>query len=108
MNERRRAFHTLDGLRGIAALLVVSRHVGQLSPGIELPKAFLAVDLFFLLSGFAIAYAYDDRLTQPGFIGKFLSIKLIRLYPLYFLGLLGPVENQRRLLSGFGVLACII
>lgn len=83
----RRAFHTLDGLRGIAALLVVLRHVGPLAGGISLPENFLAVDLFFLLSGFVIAFAYDDRLARPGFIGRFLAIRLIRLYPLYLLGL---------------------
>ena len=84
---QRRAFHTLDGLRGIAALLVVLRHVGPLTAGTSLSENFLAVDLFFVLSGFVIAFAYDDRLARPGFIRQFLVIRLIRLYPLYLLGL---------------------
>ena len=87
VDERRRAFHTLDGLRGVAALLVVSRHAGPLGAGVSFPESFLAVDLFFLLSGFVIAYAYDGRLARPGFAGQFLGIRLIRLYPLYLLGI---------------------
>ena len=83
----RRAFHTLDGLRGVAALLVVTRHANLLSANISFPETFLAVDLFFLLSGFVIAFAYDDRLTNPNFEGRFLVIRLVRLYPLYVLGL---------------------
>lgn len=85
--QQRQVFQTLDGLRGIAALLIILRHAGALGAGASLPESFLAVDLFFLLSGFVIAFAYDKRLAQPGFIGRFLVIRLIRLYPLYLLGL---------------------
>lgn len=96
-----RAFHTLDGLRGIAALLIIPRHLWLLAGGISLPESYLAVDLFFLLSGFVIAYAYDNRLARPGFLVPFLQIRLIRLYPLYLLGLAaGFVYRTGSVLSG--------
>lgn len=86
-----RKFHTLDAMRGIAAISVVPRHVGPL--GIELPESFLAVDLFFLLSGFVIANAYDGRLGAGGFLRQFLLLRAVRLYPLYLVGLsLGLVQ----------------
>jgi peptidoglycan/LPS O-acetylase OafA/YrhL len=84
-HEERRTFVTLDGLRGMAAILVVGRHVGLL--GHRLGPTYLAVDLFFFLSGFVIALAYDGRLQQGGFFRQFLAIRFIRLYPLYLLGL---------------------
>ena len=46
---------------------------------------FLAVDFFFCLSGFVIAYAYDDRLAKMGVL-EFFKSRLIRLHPLIILG----------------------
>lgn len=77
---------TLDGLRGVAAILVVGRHAGPL--GYTTPESFLAVDLFFCLSGFVIAAVYDGRLAGGGFVGRFALARMIRIYPLYLLGLL--------------------
>ena len=92
IHESRRSFRTLDGLRGVAALLVVTRHIGPM--GVSLPNTFLAVDLFFLLSGYVVAYAYDRRLAAGGFFGRFFMIRLIRLYPLYIAGLaIGSVAH---------------
>jgi peptidoglycan/LPS O-acetylase OafA/YrhL len=89
--ERPRAYATLDGLRGVAALIVVTRHIGAILPQDPFPESFLAVDLFFLLSGFVIAHAYEARLLAGRKIGMsvlaFLRTRLIRLYPLYALGL---------------------
>lgn len=90
----RQHFVALDGLRGIAALLVMAHHIGLASgyPQIA-PLGFLAVDLFFVLSGFVIAQAYEPRFAD-GPVGKgmgagrFMAIRLVRLYPLIFLGLL--------------------
>ncbi|MCB1721025.1 MAG: acyltransferase [Rhodospirillales bacterium] len=82
-------FIALDGLRGIAALFVVAFHA--LSPFDKaniISHAHLAVDFFFLLSGFVIAHAYENRLISGLSFGKFLKIRLIRLYPLIFVGLL--------------------
>ena len=86
-SQGRGAFTTFDGLRGVAALLVVSRHVGPYFGPLSFPESFLAVDMFFLLSGFVIANAYSRRLASGGFVWEFVKIRLIRLYPLYLAGL---------------------
>lgn len=79
----------LDGLRGIAAVAVVIFHFmewvfSDLSKNF-IAHGFLAVDFFFCLSGFVIAYAYDDRIGRTGLIDFFKS-RLIRLHPLVILG----------------------
>ena len=85
--EERRAFLTLDGLRGVGAVVVVMRHVPALFGPIRVPESFLAVDLFYLVSGFVVAHAYGARLKAGGFFIDFMKTRLIRLYPLYLLGL---------------------
>ena len=83
----RRMFYTIDGLRGIAALLVVCRHIVPLHAGkLNFPSSYLAVELFFLFSGFVIAHAYDKRFEAGMGFWEFVKARLIRLYPLYFLG----------------------
>ncbi len=84
----RRSFQTLDGLRGIGAFLVVTRHVPALFGPFRAPESFLAVDLFYLISGFVVAHAYGTRLEAGGFFGDFVKTRIIRLYPLYLIGLL--------------------
>ncbi|WP_174300143.1 acyltransferase [Caulobacter sp. S45] len=81
------AYRTLDGLRGVAALIVVTRHAGDVVPGELCPESFLAVDLFFLLSGFVVALAYEQRLLAGRSLAGFMKTRLIRLYPLYALGI---------------------
>jgi peptidoglycan/LPS O-acetylase OafA/YrhL len=83
-------FQILDGLRGVAAISVVIFHFMEIAqPDYEknfIGHAFLAVDFFFCLSGFVIAYAYDsDRLKELGF-ATFLKLRLIRLHPLVVIG----------------------
>ena len=83
----RRMFYTIDGLRGIAALLVVCRHIVPLHGGhLNFQSSYLAVELFFLFSGFVIAHAYDKRFAAGMGFWEFVRARLIRLYPLYFLG----------------------
>lgn len=83
----RRMFYTIDGLRGIAALLVVCRHIVPLHAGkLNFQSSYLAVELFFLFSGFVIAHAYDKRFATGMGFWEFVRARLIRLYPLYFLG----------------------
>jgi len=85
-------FETLDGLRGSAAILIVIFHIVSMATAIDSPlnllhHAYLAVDFFFGLSGFVIAYAYDDR-RQTLSIRQFLLIRVIRLHPLVILAAL--------------------
>jgi len=86
-NTSRRAYRTLEGLRAVGAFLVVMRHVPSLFGGIRVPESFLAVDLFYLVSGFVIAHAYGPQLASGGSFGAFLKTRIIRLYPLYLVGL---------------------
>ncbi len=79
-------FETMNGLRGFAALAVVGLHWLDNHP--NLANGFLAVDLFFVLSGFVIAHSYENRLRSGLPVGEFFLIRLIRLYPLYLLGTL--------------------
>jgi Predicted acyltransferases len=82
-------YEILDGLRGIAAIMVVVFHCYEiLIPDFnESPVAhgYLAVDFFFCLSGFVIAYAYDSRIHRIG-KKRFFINRLIRLHPLVVLG----------------------
>src|ERR1700689_1438808 len=83
-------FEVLDGLRGTAAFLIVLFHVFNYPFGFRPPlhlmhHAYLAVDFFFGLSGFVVAYAYDDRWTRMTML-QFFRIRLIRLHPLVLIG----------------------
>lgn len=92
-------YELLDGLRGVAALLVVWYHVhegfsfagdGGVITGIN--HGYMAVDFFFMLSGFVISYAYDDRWAKGFGLKEFFRRRLIRLHPMVILGaVLGAV-----------------
>lgn len=81
----------LDGLRGVAAILVVIFHLLEcLYPNLDghpMRHGYLAVDFFFLLSGFVVGYAYDHRWGSMS-MWQFFKTRLIRLQPLVFLGVL--------------------
>jgi peptidoglycan/LPS O-acetylase OafA/YrhL len=74
----------LDGLRGVCALLIMLFHFHLL--GFD-THAYLAVDFFFLLSGFVVAGAYEQRLKKGAGVGWFFAVRMARLYPLYLFGL---------------------
>ncbi|WP_286748022.1 acyltransferase family protein [Aquabacterium sp. UBA2148] len=90
----------LDGLRGLAALLVLYQHLVEylVKPATAWPwlsehLVFLhgVIDLgkvgvvaFFLISGFIVPYSY----REPGAVGRFASSRFFRLYPAYWLSLL--------------------
>lgn len=90
----RHRFHVLDGLRGVAAVLVVFWHMPlALDLRALVQRPYLAVDFFFCLSGFVIGFAYERRLERDLRISDFAILRLVRLYPLYFLAtLLGFIE----------------
>ena len=54
-------YDILDGLRGVAALCVLVSHLFEAIAFANGFHGFLAVDFFFILSGFVMSYAYDDR-----------------------------------------------
>ena len=90
-------YELLDGLRGVAALLVLWYHIfegfafAQTTNGAgdgiitTLNHGHIAVDFFFMLSGFVISYAYDDRWSKMS-IGSFFKRRLIRLHPMLVMG----------------------
>ena len=90
-------YELLDGLRGVAALLVVIYHIfeglafAEATDGAgsglitTLNHGHIAVDFFFILSGFVISYAYDDRWSKMS-IGGFFRRRLIRLHPMLIMG----------------------
>jgi peptidoglycan/LPS O-acetylase OafA/YrhL len=84
----RRQYLALDGLRGLAALAVVAFHVYAAdNPALPFSSAYLAVDLFFALSGFVLSHAYDERLAGGLSLQGFMRLRLIRIYPAYLIGL---------------------
>ncbi|MGI4021248.1 MAG: acyltransferase family protein [Janthinobacterium lividum] len=83
-------YEILDGLRGVAAILVVTFHVFETFNGGSrfnqiINHGYLAVDFFFLLSGFVVAYAYDDRWGKMT-TWDFYKRRLIRLQPMVIMG----------------------
>jgi peptidoglycan/LPS O-acetylase OafA/YrhL len=80
-------FGTLDGLRGVAVMVVVLYHAGIIFGAWISRFGYLAVDLFFALSGFVLSHAYDNRFVGGMRVAEFLYLRVVRLYPLYFLGL---------------------
>lgn len=78
----------LDALRGIAAVCVVAHHVGQLS-GMHIARhGFIAVDFFFMLSGFVVSRAYERSFGNNKRAAMFMFRRIERLYPTVFIGLI--------------------
>lgn len=83
MENNRFAF--LDGIRGIATILILTGHTKNFW-NFSLYKSYLAVDLFFILSGFVIAFSYEEKIKNNLIaIKKFLIIRMIRIYSIYIL-----------------------
>lgn len=83
-------FEILDGLRGVAALIVVAFHIFEIhsgGPALQIINhGYLAVDFFFALSGFVLGYAYDDRWGHGLSFKGFVKRRLIRLQPMVLMG----------------------
>ena len=83
-------YELLDGLRGVAALVVMWYHVFEGFATSPIDQGFnhgyLAVDFFFILSGFVIGYAYDDRWKKTLTTREFFKRRLIRLHPMVIMG----------------------
>src|SRR5664279_3886557 len=81
----------LDGLRGVASVMVVAFHIFEAHSTSHLDQVinhgYLAVDFFFVLSGFVIGYAYDDRWHRMS-TGNFFKRRLVRLQPMVVMGMI--------------------
>jgi peptidoglycan/LPS O-acetylase OafA/YrhL len=86
MTDRR--FITLDAMRGIAAISVMMFHYLLGTPYHIFDRAFYAVDLFFILSGVVLTHAFTTKITGGMHFAYFMRARIIRLYPLYAIGLL--------------------
>ena len=84
-------YEILDGLRGVASMMVILFHIFETHSTGHLDQiinhGYLGVDFFFLLSGFVIGYAYDDRWTKMS-IQDFFKLRLIRLQPMVVMGMI--------------------
>jgi peptidoglycan/LPS O-acetylase OafA/YrhL len=90
--ESKHHYDILDGLRGVAAVMVVIFHIFEsLGDGNRFTQiinhGYLAVDFFFVLSGFVVAYAYDDRWEKMS-TWDFFKRRLVRLQPMVIMGTL--------------------
>jgi len=84
-------YNILDGLRGVAALTVVCFHIFEAFATSHVDQkinhGYLAVDFFFILSGFVMGYAYDDRWKTMS-VWEFFKRRIIRLHPMVVIGAL--------------------
>ena len=91
LSATRPHFPLLDGLRGVAAIGVVTFHFMEMViynyNVLWIAHGFLAVDFFFCLSGFVMGYAYDNRIQTMG-LKRFFQARLIRLHPMVVFGTL--------------------
>lgn len=82
-------YNILDGLRGVAAITVVCFHIFEAFATSHLDQrinhGYLAVDFFFILSGFVVGYAYDDRWGKMK-TTDFIKRRIIRLHPMVVMG----------------------
>ncbi len=90
--DTKKHYIILDALRGVAALVVVLFHLLETftfgNNHLQIINhGYLAVDFFFVLSGFVIGYAYDDRWDKMS-LGSFFKRRLIRLHPMIIAGML--------------------
>lgn len=85
-------YELLDGLRGVAAMMVIFYHFGECFASSPIDQSinhgYLAVDFFFVLSGFVIGYAYDGRWHHGLTVRNFLLRRIIRLHPMVIVSVL--------------------
>lgn len=90
-SDSKNHYDILDGLRGVAAVMVVIFHLFETHATSHLNQmmnhGYLAVDFFYVLSGFVIGYAYDDRWGKMTLAG-FFKRRLIRLHPMIVMGMI--------------------
>lgn len=81
-------FRFVDGLRGVAAMMVVLYHLaGRTSADWLVSKGYLGVYVFFVLSGYVITMAIGEREVTLGFAGRFAARRSLRLDPPYWISI---------------------
>jgi peptidoglycan/LPS O-acetylase OafA/YrhL len=83
----------LDGIRGLAILLVLAHHQTVMGGRTAADRYFLrttdlgwcGVDLFFVLSGFLITGILADSKASPTYFRSFYARRVLRIFPLYYL-----------------------
>lgn len=88
MQAKEQRFLLLDAMRGVAALAVIWGHMGDAWVHPVGQLYILAVDFFFMLSGFVMAHAYKHKLASTMSPPAFFRVRIIRLYPLLIFGAL--------------------
>lgn len=86
--DNQRQFSSLETLRFFASLIIIVFHYTHYIGQRDWFKGYLAVDLFFVLSGFVITVAYQTRIDSARLYGTFIKKRIARLYPLHLLTLL--------------------
>jgi len=86
---RKHNFVVLDGLRGVAAIAVLIAHASSIVLGHAIfERKYMAVQFFFMLSGFVVMCAYETKLKSGMSFGQFCMRRIIRLYPLIWISTL--------------------
>ena len=97
MNKPKSArFDLLDGLRGLVAISVMTDHISQRNGLHWMNGAWIAVDIFYVLAGFVLAYSYGHKILNGMSFRQFAIVRVVRLGPLYFMAL------------GVGLLAAVL
>src|SRR5580765_1086061 len=86
LTAKRPHYPALDGLRGLAILLVVFYHnFGFINYSFF---GWIGVDLFFVLSGYLITDILLKTVNEPGYLRNFFARRVLRIFPLYYLSLI--------------------
>jgi len=117
MQRNAERYELLDGMRGIAAIVVLLLHaLANAGYRDAIPNGHLAVDFFFCLSGFVVCHAYERKLLAGLGLVDFVKLRVIRLYPMILIGLaIGfavfvvriPLQHHRDWISG-GLLSLLV